>query len=357
MARIIDAHAHFLPRGALRAAQSGEVWHGLRIEIAENSAVAVSRPPANPKSDAERVFRRIPAYFQTPEQRLAAMKAAGVDMQIVSLSPALFRYDLDSRAAIAFVREINDDLGAMSAEWSDNFRGFGSLPMQDVDAAVVELERCVNDLGLLGVIVDTHVNGVDWDSPALFPVLEAAEALGAVVFVHPGMQRVAKLWPRYHLRNLIGNPLETTVAIASMIFGGVLDRLPASKMFFAHAGGFACANVGRFDHGHEVRQETKGAAAKFPSEYLKRLYFDTITHNELALRNLVDVAGVSQVVLGTDFPADMGEDRPVEWIMSCDSLAAAEKDSILRENAKPFLTTKKQIPGGDHGYERSRQAG
>jgi aminocarboxymuconate-semialdehyde decarboxylase len=337
---VIDAHAHFLPRGALRAAGTGDIWHGLRIEVAENSAIAVTRPPANPKTDAERVFRRIPAYFQTPEQRIVAMRAAGIDMQIISMSPALFRYDLDSAAAVAFAREINDDLHAMSAEWPDNFRGFGSLPMQDVGASVTELERCVRDLGLLGVIVDTHVNGVDWDSPILFPVLEAAEALGAVVFVHPGMQRVAKLWPRYHLRNLIGNPLETTVSVASLIFGGVLDRLPQSKMFFAHAGGFSCANVGRFDHGHEVRQETKGGAAELPSEYLKHLYFDTITHNELALRNVVDVAGISQVVLGTDFPADMGEDRPVEWIMSCDSLTAAEKDAILHSNAHPFLKTR-----------------
>jgi aminocarboxymuconate-semialdehyde decarboxylase len=337
---VVDAHAHFLPRGALRAAKTGEFWHGLRIEVAESSAIAVTRPPANPKSDAERIFRRIPAYFQTPEQRIASMGAAGIGMQIVSMSPALFRYDLDSAAAIAFAREINNDLGAMSVEWPDHFRGFGSLPMQDVSASVRELERCVRDLGLLGVIVDTHVNGVDWDSPTLFPVLEAAEALGAVVFIHPGMQRVAKLWPRYHLRNLIGNPLETTVAVACLIFGGVLDRLPQSKMYFAHAGGFACANVGRFDHGHEVRQETKGGATEFPSEYLKRLYFDTITHNDLALRNVIDVAGISQVVLGTDFPADMGEDRPVEWIMANAALTAAEKDAILHLNAHPFLKTK-----------------
>jgi aminocarboxymuconate-semialdehyde decarboxylase len=356
MKAVIDAHAHFIPRGAVRAAKTGEIWHGLRIEVAENSAVAVTRPPANPKSDAERVFRRIPAYFQTPDQRLVNMKAAGIDMQIVSMSPALFRYDLDSVAAVAFAREINDDLHALSTEWPDHFAGFGSLPMQDVDASVAELERCVRDLGLLGVIVDTHVNGADWDSPTLFPVLEAAEALGAVVFIHPGMQRVAKLWPRYHFRNLIGNPLETTVAVASLIFGGVLDRLPQSKMFFAHAGGFACANVGRFDHGHEVRQETKGGAAKFPSDYLKHLYFDTITHNETALRNVIDVAGISQVVLGTDFPADMGEDRPVEWVMSCDTLAAEEKDAILRRNAFPFLKTKSKTLGGDHGRER-KQAG
>jgi aminocarboxymuconate-semialdehyde decarboxylase len=334
---VIDAHAHFLPRGAIRASRTGAIWEGLRIEVAANSAAGVTRVSGRPTSEEERTFRRIPQYFQSPEERLAAMKAASVDMQVLSLTPALFRYDLDVADAISFVRDVNDDLHDMTTSWPDKFLGLGSLPMQDIDASVAELERCVTKLRLKGVMVDTHVNGEDWDSPRLFPLLQAAETLGAVVFFHPGMQRVAKLWPRYHLRNLIGNPLETTVVIASLIFGGVLDRLPNAKMFFAHGGGFACANVGRFDHGHKVRLETRGGAQHFPSEYLRRLYFDPITLNEIALRTILDIAGPSQVVLGTDFPADMGEERPCEWITSLELLSEEEKQAILRENVVRML--------------------
>ena len=334
---VIDVHAHFLPSGAIRASKTGELWQGLRIEVAANSAAGVTRVSARPTTEAERTFRRIPEYFQSPEQRLAAMKASGVDVQVLSLTPALFRYDLDVADAVAFVQDVNDDLYDLSTRWPGSFRGLGSLPAQDTDASVAELERCVNKLGLDGVMVDTHVNGEDWDSPRLFPILQAAEALDAVVFFHPGMQRVAKLWPRYHLRNLIGNPLETTVAIASLIFGGVLDRLPNARMFFAHGGGFALANAGRFDHGHKVRLETRGAAQHFPSEYLRRLYYDPITLSETGLRTILDVAGPSQVVLGTDFPADMAQASPCDWIMSLTSLSDEEKQGILRNNVTHLL--------------------
>jgi aminocarboxymuconate-semialdehyde decarboxylase len=334
MGPVIDTHAHFLPSGAIRASETGELWHGLRIEVASDSAVAVTRPPARPTSDAERIFRRIPKYFERPEQRLVSMKEAGVDMQVVSLTPALFRYDLDVADAVAFVREVNDDLHDMMQRWPESFIGLGSLPAQDTAASVAELERCVGELGLRGAIVDTHVNGEDWDTPRLFPILEAAEALGAVVFFHPGMQRVAKFLPRHHLRNFIGNPFETTVAVASLIFGGVLDRLPNAKMLFAHGGGFAYASAGRFDHGHRVREETKDGAAHLPSEYLRRLFFDPITFHQVMLRALLDIAGPGQVVLGTDYPADMGIERPYAWVRSCDLLSDSEKEGVLRGNVE-----------------------
>jgi aminocarboxymuconate-semialdehyde decarboxylase len=332
MKPIIDVHAHFLPEGAIRASETGEVWHGLRIEVAADSAQAVSRPSAGPGSKAEKVFRRIARYFVRPEERLELMRKAGVDMQVVSLTPSLFRYDLDVGDAVSFCRDVNDDLHQWQRRWPDRYRGLGTLPLQNTDASIAELERCVGELGLLGFIADTHVNGEDWDSPRLFAVLEAAEKLDALVFLHPGSQRVASLLPRYHLRNFIGNPFETTVAIASLIFGGVLDRLPDAKMLFAHAGGFACANAGRFDHGHRVRPETKDTSARLPSDYLRRLYYDPITFSESGLRALVDIAGAGQVVLGTDFPADMGMGNPYEWIMSREVLSDPEKEAILRDN-------------------------
>jgi aminocarboxymuconate-semialdehyde decarboxylase len=181
-------------------------------------------------------------------------------------------------------------------------------------------------------MVCTHVNGVDWDDPSLFPILEAAEALGAVVYFHPSGGRANSWLLKYHLRNLIGNPLETTVALASLIFGGAYDKLPNLKTCFSHAGGYGVLGVGRFDHGHEVRPEASGIA-QLPSDYVRRIWVDTITHNERSLRYIVDTVGADRVVLGSDYPADMGEPYPVDFIESCGSLSDTEKEGLLGTNA------------------------
>ena len=329
---VTDMHAHFMPAATIRAAESGDLWYGMAFE----------RPPEPPRDPSvypirpTQTFRRVPKYYETPGERLGGLEAAGVDRQVVSLTPVLYKYDLPLDQAIPFVREVNDELRNWAQEWPQHYLGFATLPLQDTDASVAELERAVRDLGLVGAIVDTNVLGEDWDSPQLLPVLQAAEALGAIVFVHPGLPRVAKMLPNYHLRNVIGNPLETTIAVASMIYGGALDQVPDLKVLLAHGGGFCCADVGRFDHSYSVRPEAQGAEL-LPSAYLRRLYYDSLTHSEQALRYILDVAGGSQVMLGTDYPADMGPSKPFDWVSSCDSLSAEEKHAVLRDNAAALL--------------------
>ena len=178
----------------------------------------------------------------------------------------------------------------------------------------------MRDLGFRGVMVCTHANGTDWDDPSLFPILEAAAALGAVVYYHPMRGRANSWMGKYHLRNLIGNPLETTMALACLIFGGVFDKLPNLKTCFSHAGGYGVLGIGRFDHGHEVRPEATGIA-HLPSDYVRRIWVDTITHSERTLRYIVDTVGADRVVLGSDYPADMGEPYPAGFIESCGSLS------------------------------------
>ena len=233
-------------------------------------------------------------------------------------------------------RMVNDETAAIVAEHPDRFAGLAFLPLQDADASVRELERGMRELGLIGAAVSTHVDGEDWDSERLFPVLQAANDLGALVFVHPASVRARGILPNYHLVNMIGNPLETTIAIGSIVFGGVLDRLDSLRLVFAHGGGYAAFAAGRFDHGATVRPESKGTLLP-PADYLRRLYFDDLTHSALALRYLVDLVGIDQVVLGSDFPADMGYVDPVGWLETAPLLDAAEKAQILGGNLERLL--------------------
>jgi aminocarboxymuconate-semialdehyde decarboxylase len=323
--RVIDVHAHFVPPGAVRTRSTGELWHGTTVEDDGSGRPVLI-------TGDYRVGLGSRLHWGGPEERLPALAAAGVDLQIVSLIPPLFRYYIDAKDGIAAAREVNDELHRWVTTWPDIYLGLATLPLQDVDASVAELDRAMNELGLVGAAVGTHVDGENWDAPHLLPVLQAAEEMGALVFVHPAGSRVGGALPRYHMRNFIGNPFETTVAIGSLIFGGVLDKVPDLKIVFAHGGGFACADIGRFDHGYHVRPEASEHPQHAPSDYLKRLFFDSLTHSEAALRFLIDTTGIGQVVLGTDYPADMGVARPKEWISSCTSLTDAEKAAILGEN-------------------------
>jgi aminocarboxymuconate-semialdehyde decarboxylase len=244
----------------------------------------------------------------------------------------MYWYGLGESDARDFSRNTNDDLAEMVAGHPDRYVGLGYLALQDVEGSIAELERCVRDLGMPGVMVGTNVNGDDWDSERLFPVLKAAQDLGAVVYFHPARGRANAWLNKYHFSNLIGNPLETTMALGCLIFGGVFDKLPELKTCFAHAGGYGVLGVGRLDHGCKVRPEAVGLEA-LPSDYLKHCWFDIITHNERALRYVIDMVGADQIVLGSDYPADMGEPFPVDWIENTPSLDAAEKSAILGANA------------------------
>jgi aminocarboxymuconate-semialdehyde decarboxylase len=253
-------------------------------------------------------------------------------VHIVSISPTLYWYAVAAAEARVFARLSNDDLAEMVAGAPGRLVGLGYLPLQDVDGAIAELERCITVHGFPGVMIGTHVNGADWDDGRLFPVLAAAEALGAVLYFHPARGRADGFLTRYHFANLIGNPLETAVALGCLIFGGVFDRLPRLRTCFAHAGGYGVLGVGRLDHGRKVRPEATGIAA-LPSDYLRACWFDTITHSERALRHIIDVAGPDRLVLGSDYPADMGEPSPVDDIEACARLSVSERSAILGATA------------------------
>ena len=324
-ALVIDTHTHFVPKTALEPASNGELWNG--IQFGRNSRGKITSRVGNVSQEIP-----WPTPLETPEMRLVSMNARNVDLHIVSISPTLYWYSTAVEDAKRFARTTNSDLAEMIASAPDRFAGLGYLPLQDVHASIAELEHCVRDLGFAGVMIGTNVNGLDWDDAALFPLLKAADQLGAVLYFHPARNRADSFMKKYHFTNLLGNPFETAIALSSLIFGGVFDKLPSLKTCFAHAGGFGVLGAGRLDHGHEVRPEA-AHIAQLPSDYLRACWFDTITHSPRTLRYILDVVGSDKVVLGSDYPADMGEPFPVEFIKGCTDLTMAEQAAILGENA------------------------
>jgi aminocarboxymuconate-semialdehyde decarboxylase len=327
----IDFHGHFVPASAVQAAASGKDWHGVRMS---RTADGILFGEAGGK---EFDLPDWTARRESVEDRLADLDSMRLDMQVLSIAPRLQRYGAERAQAIALARDMNDDLVELIAAAPDRLGGLIHLPLQDPSASVAELERMAGRGGIIGAAVGTNVNGAPWDSPELFPVLEAAEGLGLFMFFHPANRPKDERMRRYHLKNLVGNPLETTLAITALIFSGVLDRLPAARMCFAHAGGFAVLGAGRFDYGYQVRDDTRETAASLPSDYLKRLYYDSITFSERALRHIVDAVGVSQILLGSDHPADMGTTDPVGFIEGCSSLDETEKRAILGGNLEGLI--------------------
>jgi aminocarboxymuconate-semialdehyde decarboxylase len=327
--KVIDVHAHLLPRSAIAAAENGEAWFGSEIERDD-----LGRPVVVTGERREGMGGK--AHYESIERRLERMDEMGVDVQVLSLNPIFFRHYLDADNAVEASRSVNDEIAGFIERWPTRFAGYGALPMQDPGRAIAELERVMAIDGMIGACVGTHVDGANWDEPHLFPVLEAAQELGALVFFHPSDRRLEAHLPRYHLHNSIANPTETTIAIASIIHGGIVDRLPDLQMLFAHGGGYACCGAARFDHGYTVRAEAREHASMLPSEYLSRLWYDSLVHDHGMFRRLIDVVGINRVMLGTDFPADMGQPDPVDWIERSD-LTRDERIAVLGANAAALL--------------------
>jgi aminocarboxymuconate-semialdehyde decarboxylase len=329
--KTIDVHAHLVPGALWRAAQAGTEWHGFRHEPGEGLGTFVG--------GGRRTGFTSPKVRFTPEERLKDMDAQGVDVQVVSIHTPFFGYHLDAARGRALAREVNDEIAALARQWPGRFGGLATLPLQDVTAAIDELERAVTVLGLKGAELDTVVNGENWDDPRFLPLFRAAEAMGAVLFFHPQPQHnfMAERMPRYGLFNSLGVIVEDAIVVAVLIFGGVLDACPALKVCIAHGGGPACFAMGRIDRAWHDRPQVRGRAQRPPSAYQRRLYYDTVTGSEKALRFLLDEVGADRVVLGSDWPFVAWHPSPVAWVQGLSSLTAAEKEQILWRNLAALL--------------------
>jgi aminocarboxymuconate-semialdehyde decarboxylase len=314
--RSIDIHAHLRPQCFQRAMAAGQTWHGMKP-----GTIRVS-----------------PRYSWNPEQRIADMNSLGVDVHVVSTDVSFYDYHRDAQTVAAMHRECNDEVHQMTVDYPERFKGFAIIPMQDMGAAIAELDRAVNQLGLVGAIIDDKVNGKTYDEPEFLPLWQAAEQMGALMFIHQGGETlVEQRTDCYHLPNTIGNLVDRAVTFASFVFGGVMDKCPDLKICLAHGGGYTCFGIGRMDRGWQVRSEARVNIQQPPSAYLRKFYYDCLTHSEAALRYLIDTVGVDRVVFGTDWPADMAIDWPVSWVLSLESLTQEEKEAILWKNLEKLL--------------------
>jgi aminocarboxymuconate-semialdehyde decarboxylase len=314
----IDVHAHYIPGqfhlgdGSIRITRPGSdeaVFTGQRNAVAGDTLYDV-------------------------EKRLREMDLLGVDMHVLSVLPTLFVNHLPADKAIEACRQINDAFAVTVSEHPDRFVAIANLPMQDPEAAARELERTVRDIGFRGAEICTNIDGKNLDDKSFAPFYAKMRELDVPVFLHPsnvlGQDRLGS----YHLGNLIGNPTDTAVAAASLIFGGVLKELPELKFYLAHAGGSCPYLRGRWEHGWRVRPEAKIHIQRPPSEYLRLLYFDSLAHSVPALNYLVETVGADRVMLGSDFPADMLDPDPVKTIASLPHLSDAERNMIYADNAQ-----------------------
>ena len=283
-------------------------------------------------------FRIIEDNCWSAERRIEECDRHGVDVQVLSTVPVMFSYWARPEDTLDLSRILNDHIAEMVRAYPRRFMGLGTLPMQDARLAVPELERCVNELGLRGIQIGSHVNGWNLDRPELFPVFEAAADLGAAVFVHPWEMLGAERMNKYWLKWLVGMPAETTLAVCSVIFGGVLERLPNLRIGFAHGGGSFPFTLGRIGHGFSVRPDLCATDNPVhPSAYVDRLYFDSLVHDAAALRFLMELSSVERIALGTDYPFPLGELAPGELIESLDDVSQADKQRLLAGTALEFL--------------------
>jgi aminocarboxymuconate-semialdehyde decarboxylase len=326
----VDMHCHFLNRdAAAKVAHLNPQQYEPQVKFAN----ALTRE-VNVKQMQERGEK-----LATIEARLKDMDRMGIDIQAVSPAPQQTYYWTEPGLGVELSRMINDRLAEIVAQWPERFVALGTVPLQNVELAVIELERCVKQLGLRGVEINPNVAGKDLTDPSLNldRFFAKARELDIVVFMHPiGFTQGERLMDHYFI-NVIGNPLDTTLGTSRLIFDGVMEKHPGLKVVLPHAGGFLAHYWARMDHAWRARPDCRTVIKKAPSGYLKKFYFDTIAFDPEMLRNLIDKFGAGQVVLGTDYPFDMGEDDPVGLIGSVPRLSAAEKERIMGGNAARLL--------------------
>jgi aminocarboxymuconate-semialdehyde decarboxylase len=294
---------------------------------------------SGPVSDAynRKHFAEIVPKLTQPDQRLRDMDRMGVDVQAISVAPPQFFYWTEPQVGAKVTSIMNDRLFEIVQAQPDRFVGLGALPLQDVDLALGELERVVDDLRFSGLEICTNVNGVDFDDPRFEPFFEMVVEKDLLLVVHPNGFTHGERLTDYYLINTIGMPMDSTVFIARVIFGGVMERYPELKICVMHGGGYLPFYPARFDHAYRNRDDCREHISRPPSTYLAQMYFDTMVFDPEMLGTLVQRWGADHVLLGTDYPYDMGEIDPVGLLGRVDGLDGEERSMIAGGNAARLL--------------------
>lgn len=326
-----DIHAHAIVPESLHDMAAAHPDHG--PVLMEDAGLTYLSYPGRAR------LGPLPRGIFDPAVRIQDMDRQRVDVQVIAVAPPNYFYHVPADVGVDFARIQNDHLISLSESAPDRFHVFGTLPLQAVAASIDEVERIAGVSRVRGVQIGTNIDGVDLDSPDLEPLWSALERLELPVWVH-GDQRMlagADRLRRYYLQNFIGQPLESTIAMGHLIFGGVLERHPGLRFGWVHGGGFVPYQIGRWDHGWRVRPEAVEVISDTaPSAYFRRMWFDTLTHDPAALRFLGERVGWARVVLGSDYPFDMASADPVGGVDAVD-LDEAERTRVLERNALDFL--------------------
>ena len=332
MTKTIDIHTHVLADATVKLMQKEIPRLGLKMAPydADNAVCEVAgvayRPFSRGGHDIERRFKD--------------MDAAEVDVHLLSVAPQTWLYGQEAAVGIAGATIQNDEIARLVKEHPERFSGIATLPMQAPDKAADELRRAMRKLGLHGAMIGSNIGGKNLDDPSFEPLWAAAEELDAFMMIHPGNVAGADRLRSYYLGNLIGNPLDTTIAGACLIFGGVLERHPKLNFIMSHGGGFIPYQGGRWVHGWEVRPEPKVNVKHSPAPYLDRFLYDTILHAKAPLEFLISSVGANRVFLGSDYPYDMGTGECVRQVRAA-NIPEADRDIILGGHAANILSKKR----------------
>jgi len=325
----IDIHTHIMPEHIPNWFEKYGYGEFIRLEH--------HKPCCARMIKGDKVFREIEHNCWDAHVRTVEMDATTVDVQVLSTIPVLFNYFAKPAHALETSRFFNDHIAQCVADHPTRFIGLGTVPMQDVDTAIHEMERCITELKMPGIEIGSNINTKNLSDPTFAPFWEAAEQLGCAIFVHPwemmGENEMAKYW----LPWLVGMPAETSRAICSMIFSGVLERHPNLRVAFAHGGGSFPLTIGRIAHGFEVRPDLCAVDNPInPRNYIGKFWIDALVHDPVALQYIVEVMGENTICMGSDYPFPLGEHHPGKLIEEM-PFNSELKEKLLHKNAMQWL--------------------
>ncbi|MEH2566025.1 amidohydrolase family protein [Bradyrhizobium sp. AZCC 2289] len=324
----IDIHSHVIPDRIVAAIAANPKRFRARVE-----GEVAARKIIHDQGYVYPLFEE----FRRVEAKVEAMDRKGIDISVISPAPPMFYYWADADLALEVAGLVNDGVADMVGANPTRLRGMATVPMQHPDAAVAELERVVQAYGFKAVELGTSIEGAQLAEERFRPLLRRASELNVFVFAHPYYVGAKSGLENYYLTNLIGNPLDTTVMLANLMFSGRLDELPDLRIVLAHGGGFIPYQIGRLVHGHKVRSETNAISKSSPKELLKRIYFDSLVFEPQALRYLIDLVGADHVCIGTDAPFDMADTDPKATIDAVPGITPLERQCVCCGTALKLL--------------------